>query len=75
MRRFRYFISYAFTTRSGHSGHGSTELQRDMPIQGYADVQKIAAELAEMDRLEKVIILNFQLFPQPVGTEHPTANR
>ncbi|GGM27696.1 hypothetical protein GCM10011608_10630 [Micromonospora sonchi] len=60
---YRYFISYAFTTASGNSGHGNTELRRAQAISSYVDVQQIATELARMDNLAKVIVLNFQPFP------------
>lgn len=62
--QFRYFVSAAIGIQGGGSGHGSFEIVRDIPLQGYEDIKVLACGLEKENNLPEgsIVILNWKLF-------------
>lgn len=56
----RYFVSYRHFGPT--SGAGCSEVVRDEPIRGMADVRAIARDIAKATKLSQIVITSWQLF-------------
>ena len=61
----KYFVSYAFSTKYGARGFGSSDVEVAKPILGKSDTEMIADSIKETRDAKDISIISWRRYEQP----------